>query len=91
MRKQCRNNIIAVGRQDSSVGISITYPDQAVHLNLKMSCGLTEQTVNVVSSVPTSSVGPSQNFIKQRLVGMLYRAYRISPKRKIYMEGKVER
>jgi hypothetical protein len=40
--------------------------NQAVHLNLKMKCGLTEQTVNVVSCVPTSSVGPSLILTKQR-------------------------
>jgi hypothetical protein len=34
-----------------------------------MSCGLTEEGVNVVSPMPPITVDPSQNIIKQRPVG----------------------
>jgi len=54
-----------------------------VHLNFKMSCGFREQSVNV-SSVPTSTVVLLPIFTKQRPVGM---SFRISPKRKINMDG----
>jgi len=36
---------------------------------LKKSCGVTEHSVSVVTSVPTSTVGPSLNLTKQRLAG----------------------
>jgi len=39
---------------------------QAVHFNLKMSCGLTEQSVYIVPSVLTSTVVLLLIFTKQR-------------------------
>jgi uncharacterized membrane protein len=44
---------------------------QAVHLNLKNTCGLREQSMNVVSSVHTITVGPLLNSTKRRPVNSL--------------------
>lgn len=46
-----------------------------------------KQIVNIVSSVPMITVGPSRILTEQRPVGMPYKALRISPKRKINMDG----
>jgi len=39
-----------------------------------MSYGFTERRIYVVSSVPTSTAGPSLNLTKQRPFGMLHKA-----------------
>ena len=72
LRTKQRNITNGLGYQDSWGGVNSTYVHlrsiRAVHLNFKKSCGLTEQSVNVASSVPTITVGPSLNLTKQRPV-----------------------
>jgi hypothetical protein len=59
-----------LGYQGSWGGVHSTYCElrksQAVHLNLKLSHVTTEQRVNVVSTVPMITVGPSFKLTKQR-------------------------
>jgi len=67
-----RNTTNGLGCQDSWGGVNSTYVDLlsiwAVHLNLKKSRLLIEQSVNVGPSVPTITVGPTLNLTKQRPV-----------------------
>jgi hypothetical protein len=57
-----RNITSGLGCQDCCGGVISTYVDllsiQTVHLISKLSCGLTEEGVNVVSSMPPSTVDP---------------------------------
>jgi hypothetical protein len=63
-----------LGSQDSWGGVNSTYGEprnnKAVHLNIRKSCGLTEQSVNVVLSVPSGTVGLSLNLTRQRSTDM---------------------
>ena len=59
-----------LGCQDSSGGVYSTDVDlrssQAVHLNMKNACRISKQSVNVVSSVSTTTVSPLLNLTKER-------------------------
>jgi len=78
LRTKLRNITNGLGRQDSRGGVNSTYVHlrsiRAVHFSLIKSCGLTEQSVNVVSSVPTIMADPSLKLTKQRPAGLPYKA-----------------